>query len=127
MQIILVLWLIEIPKTDYDFNFNHNNSNTTNIWFQNGFLFEIVFHTPPLDFETKTPQREKSSNTEFFSGPYFPIFKLSTVKYGPEKTLYPDTFHAVWLYHIFHKFLTSTNHFFVKFTKIVCAVILITF
>ena len=30
-----------------------------------------------------------------FSGPYFPLFELNTTKYGPEKTLYLDTFHAV--------------------------------
>ena len=29
-----------------------------------------------------------------FSGPYFPVFGLNTGKYGPEKTLYLDTFHA---------------------------------
>ena len=29
-----------------------------------------------------------------FSGPYFPVFTPNTVKYGPEKTLYLDTFHA---------------------------------
>ena len=32
--------------------------------------------------------REKCPNTEFFSGP-------NTGKYGPEKTPYLDTFHAV--------------------------------
>ena len=31
-----------------------------------------------------------------FSGPYFPVLRLNTEKYGPEKTLYLDTFHAVW-------------------------------
>ena len=30
-----------------------------------------------------------------FSGPYFPVFGLNTGKYGPEKTPYLDTFHAV--------------------------------
>ena len=29
------------------------------------------------------------------SGPYFPVFELNTEKYGPEKTPYLDTFHAV--------------------------------
>ena len=29
------------------------------------------------------------------SGPYFPVFGLNTGKYGPEKTSYLDTFHAV--------------------------------
>ena len=39
--------------------------------------------------------RETRPNTEFFSGPYFPVFALNTGKYGPEKTPYLDTFHAV--------------------------------
>ena len=30
-----------------------------------------------------------------FSGPYLPVFGLKTGKYGPEKTPYSDTFHAV--------------------------------
>ena len=30
-----------------------------------------------------------------FSGPYFPVFSPNTGKYGPEKTPYLDTFHAV--------------------------------
>ena len=29
------------------------------------------------------------------SGLYFPVFGLKTGKYGPEKTPYLDTFHAV--------------------------------
>ena len=31
------------------------------------------------------------------SGLYYPVFGLQTGKYGPEKTLYLDTFHAVIL------------------------------
>ena len=30
-----------------------------------------------------------------FSGPFFPVFGLNTGKFGPEKTLYLNTFHAV--------------------------------
>ena len=30
-----------------------------------------------------------------FSGPYFSVFGLNTGKYGPEKTPYLDTLHAV--------------------------------
>ena len=30
-----------------------------------------------------------------FPGPYFPVFSPNTWKYGPEKTSYLDTFHAV--------------------------------
>ena len=41
--------------------------------------------------------REKCPNTEFFSGPYFPVFSPNTGKYGPEKTLYSDTF-TQWRY-----------------------------
>ena len=37
----------------------------------------------------------KCPNTEFFSGPHFSAFCPNTVKYGPEKTSYLDTFHAV--------------------------------
>ena len=29
------------------------------------------------------------------SGPYFPVFGLNTGRYGPEITLYLDTFHPV--------------------------------
>ena len=29
------------------------------------------------------------------SGPYFPVFGLNTGKYGPERTPYLNTFHAV--------------------------------
>ena len=43
----------------------------------------------------KEPLREKCSNTEFFSGPYFTVFGLNTGKYGPEETPYFNTFHAV--------------------------------
>ena len=32
---------------------------------------------------------------EFFSGPYFLVFSPNKEKYGPEKTLYLDTFQAV--------------------------------
>ena len=32
----------------------------------------------------------------FFSGQYFPVFGMNTGKYGPEKTLYLDTFHACY-------------------------------
>ena len=37
------------------------------------------------------------SNTEFFSGPYFPVFCPNTGKYGPVKTPYLDTFHTVFI------------------------------
>ena len=33
----------------------------------------------------------------FFSGRYFPIFSTNKGKHGPEKTLYLDTFHPVYM------------------------------
>ena len=37
----------------------------------------------------------KVSKYGVFSGQYFPLFRLNTVKYGPKKSPYLDTFHAV--------------------------------
>ena len=37
----------------------------------------------------------KSVQIGVFPGPYFPVFSRNTGKYGPEKTPYLDTFHAV--------------------------------
>ena len=37
----------------------------------------------------------KGSKYGAFSGPYFPVFGQNIRKYGPEKTPYLDTFHAV--------------------------------
>ena len=37
----------------------------------------------------------KVSKYGVFSGPYFPVFGMNTGKYGPDKTPYLDTFHAV--------------------------------
>ena len=37
----------------------------------------------------------KVSKCGVSSGPHFPLFGLNTEKYGPEKTTYLDTFHAV--------------------------------
>ena len=34
-------------------------------------------------------------NTEFFSGPFFPVFSPNAWKYGPEKTPYLDILRAV--------------------------------
>ena len=39
----------------------------------------------------------KSVQIRRFSGPYFPVFSLNTRKYGPEKTPYLATFHAVYV------------------------------
>ena len=38
---------------------------------------------------------EKVSNYGVFSSPYFPVFGLNIEKYGPEKSSYLDSFHAV--------------------------------
>ena len=35
------------------------------------------------------------SKYRVFSGPYLPAFGLNTVKYGPEKTPFMDTFNTV--------------------------------
>ena len=43
------------------------------------------------------PLREKCPNTEFF---LVCIFSPNTGKYGPDKTPYLDTFHAVHLSHM---------------------------
>ena len=39
----------------------------------------------------------KVSKYGVISGPYFPVFRLNTGKYGPEITPYLGTFHAVCL------------------------------
>ena len=38
----------------------------------------------------------KVSKYGVISGPYFPVLRPNTGKYGPEVTLYLDTFHAVF-------------------------------
>ena len=38
----------------------------------------------------------KVSKCGVFSGLYFPVFSPNTGKYGPGKTPYLDTFHAMW-------------------------------
>ena len=40
----------------------------------------------------------KVSKYGVISGPYFPVLGLNTEKYGPEITLYLNTFHAVLLF-----------------------------
>ena len=42
----------------------------------------------------------KVSEYGVFSDPYFPVFGLNTGNYGPEKTSYFDTFHAVTKIHL---------------------------
>ena len=43
------------------------------------------------------------SKYRVFSGPYFPVFSPNNGKYGPEKTLHLDTFHAVYTFKAFTK------------------------
>ena len=47
----------------------------------------------PVALKLTYTLREKCPNTEFF--PQISVFSLNTGKYGPEKTLYFDTFIAV--------------------------------
>ena len=56
----------------------------------------------PYNFKFYYTLREKCPNSKYgvVFGPYFPVFGLNTEiyytgKYGPEITLYWDTFHAV--------------------------------
>ena len=56
----------------------------------------------------------KSVQIRSFSGPFFSVFGLNIGKYGPEKTLYLDTFYAVILsgfvdtkYDVINTFLLS--------------------
>ena len=54
----------------------------------------------------------KSVQIRSFSGPYFPIsvFSPNTGKYGPEKTPYLDTFHAVLCSMSSHSCITSIKN-----------------
>ena len=47
--------------------------------------FEFSLFWITLEERDGLSLREKCPNTEFFSGPYFPVFGLNTGKYGPEK------------------------------------------
>ena len=49
----------------------------------------------------------KVSKYGVISGPYFPVFRLNTGKYGPEVTSYLGTFNAVIICHTFE----SVQHF----------------
>ena len=46
-----------------------------------------------------------------FSGPHFPAIGPNAEKYGPEKTPYLDTFHAVTAAHNFPLFSVQTGQF----------------
>ena len=65
--------------------------------------------------------RGKCPSTEFFSGPYFPVFALNTGKYGPEKTLSLGTFHAVF---VFLKYIKIEGSCFKCRQKPICKTLL---
>ena len=53
-----------------------------------------------------------------FCGPFFPVFVLNTGKYGPEKTLYLDTFHVVvWGFALLGLFGVASGPFLVALTR----------
>ena len=70
---------------------------------QNTLAIRRAFLNLQKDFmKNSTPNKlpqlvtaRKVSKYGVFSGPYFPVFRLNTEKYGPEKTPYLDTFDAV--------------------------------
>ena len=49
----------------------------------------------PKKILNATTSLREVSKYGVFSGPYFPVFGLNKGKYGPEKTPYSHTFHAV--------------------------------
>ena len=59
------------------------------------FYFEILRPILKLIIWISAYIARKVSKYGVFSGPYFPAFSPNTGKYGPEKTSYLDTFHAV--------------------------------
>ena len=58
--------------------------------------------------ELKTLREKCVSKYGVFSGSYFSIFSPNTGKYGPEKTPYLNTFHAVKK--MFNRLLTHYLH-----------------
>ena len=57
--------------------------------------YNTAHDTPDGDFNYCSNTAWKVSKYGVISGPHFPVFRLNTGKYGPEITLYLDTFHAV--------------------------------
>ena len=58
-------------------------------------LFEVTQNSHKDDSIVQSSTAWKVSKYWVFSGSYFPVFSPNTGKYGPEKTPYLDTFHAV--------------------------------
>ena len=52
-------------------------------------------HLKAVDTYLEQAHSAWSIRTWSYSGPYFPAFELNTGKYGPEITLYLDTFNVV--------------------------------
>ena len=57
--------------------------------------FEVTQNSHKDDSIVQSSTAWKVSKYWVFSGSYFPVFSPNTGKYGPEKTLYLDTFYAV--------------------------------
>ena len=57
----------------------------------------IYVNSTKCNISQKSWHCVKSVQILSFSGPYFPVFRVNTGKYRPEKTSYLDTFHAVRL------------------------------
>ena len=58
-------------------------------------LFDVTQNSHKDDSIVQSSTAWKVSKYWVFSGSYFPVFSPNTGKYGPEKTPYLDTFHAV--------------------------------
>ena len=57
-------------------------------------IYNVVTY-PFLNLALTHTLSGKCPNTGFFSDMYFPVVNPNAGKYGPEKTTYLDTFHAV--------------------------------
>ena len=61
----------------------------------NSIKIKIRNHLEETVLRKSTHTAWKVAKYGVFSGPYFPILGLNTGNYGPEKSLYLDTFNAV--------------------------------
>ena len=67
----------------------HENISSMVLWAAE--CFRKNMKNPPAI----TSHCAKNVQIRSFFGPYFPVFGLNMGKYGPDKTPYLDTFHAV--------------------------------
>ena len=58
-------------------------------------MIQGLQHALKLLIQVKMQWKGYGENWNTWYFPYFPVFSLNTRKYGPEKTPYLDTFHAV--------------------------------